>query len=972
MNEIRLWGMKQNNLKNIQVSIPLGSMTVICGPSGSGKSSLAFETLYAEGQRRYVESLSNYTKQFLNKAPKPDLEGISNIPPALALEQKNSVKNSRSTVATTTEIVDYLRLLYEKIGQAYCPDHHITFEKDNPTSGTNKILKEFSGKRAYILSPVFVDKRLLKGRKLHEILVKEGFLRIYVPKLTLKKPKKQTSSKTKAKLSKSKEQKIYANVEMGEVFELNDPRLKKTAPQQLFYVVVDRLQLSKEDKGRCIDSLSQAYKTSVKYNKDLSSAQAIVLTTEGQQLTLSESLSCSVCNLTFPQITSQLFSFNNPVGACPTCKGFGNTLSVAEEKVIPNTKLSLSEGALQPFEMPSAKKDKRTLMSFCKKAKIRTNVPWENLPAKHKKAIWEGNENFYGVEGLFEYLETKKYKMHVRVFLARYKSPRLCKTCQGTRLVSEAQQVLINHSSISDLCRMTIEDLRSFLLALKLSPSEKATCKDILHSLTSRLGFLCDVGVSYLSLDRPTKTLSGGEYQRINLSNQLGMGLSQILYVLDEPTVGLHPRDNERLIQILKKLNDLGNTMVIVEHDHDVIKNSTYVIEMGPQSGHLGGEILFAGEKSKFFQFENSKTRPFLEANPGRALPRNPRPVNPKTHKYQLKLTGCTGHNLKNINLEIPLNRLVTVTGVSGSGKSSLVSKTLYPALARQLNVEYKTGLEFKGLSGASHIKNILLIDQSPIGKTARSNLMTYMKVYDPIRSLLATTLEAKARGYTPGTFSLNVDGGRCPTCKGLGFEVVDMVFMDDIYILCDACDGKKFRPEILEIEYRKKNVAEIMKLTVAEAMEFFISLPNIRRPLSVLKDVGLEYLTLGQSSSSLSGGERQRLKIAKELHNTSQKTTLYILDEPTTGLHFAEVHLLMKVLHRLVDNGNSVLLVEHNLEVIRDSDYIIDIGPEAGAKGGEIVAHGSPEKIMRSRKSLTGRYLKKYVKDLTPKAKKL
>ncbi|MCB0355624.1 MAG: excinuclease ABC subunit A, partial [Bdellovibrionales bacterium] len=537
LKEIQLWGVKQNNLKNISVNIPLGSMTVVCGPSGSGKSSLAFETLYAEGQRRYIESLSNYTKQFLNKAPKPDVEGINNIPPALALEQKNSVKTSRSTVGTSTEVIDYLRLLYEKMGEAYCPDHHILLEKDDVISGSKKVLQEFTDKRGYILAPIPTENRVLAGRKLYDLLLKEGYQRIY-------KPAKQVDAKTESKSKKKSTKKAlkedsgpwptYDKVKVGEVIDLSDPKLRKTVPKDFFYIVIDRLAFTEKDKGRIIDSLSQAFRASLKFNKDSIISRATVITTDGEQLLLSEDFSCSVCGYHFPNITSQLFSFNSPAGACEECKGFGNVLSIDEEKVIPNPQLSIYDGALTPFEMNSAKSDRRTLLAFCKKAKIDVHTPWAQLTASQRKKIWEGTEDFYGVLGLFEYLETKKYKMHVRVFLSRYKSPRTCKVCGGTRLRPEAQQVLLRGHSISDLCALSIKDLIDFFAHLTLSKKELETCKEVYQQIFSRLGFLNDVGVGYLTLDRPTKTLSGGEYQRLSLSNQLGMGLSQTLYVLDE------------------------------------------------------------------------------------------------------------------------------------------------------------------------------------------------------------------------------------------------------------------------------------------------------------------------------------------------------------------------------------------------------------------------------------------------------
>lgn len=987
MKDIHLWGVKQNNLKNIEVRIPVGSMTVICGPSGSGKSSLAFETLFAEGQRRFIESMSNYARQFLNKAPKPDIEGINNIPPAISIEQKNTVKSSRSTVGTTTEIIDYLRLLYEKIGKSYCPTHHCPTEKESVTEATEKVIKNFSGKRGYILVEISEEGRVAEGKKLHSLLLQDGYLRIYIPKVpegvaiaktTTKKTAKKVKSAKALELKKSSKNNIAENnigamtishkggvtqEEMGTIVEIGDAAaIKKGLPKESFYLVIDRMSFNEDERGRTADSLTQAYEASIKYNTHLLTRRATVLTTEGQRLQVSEEASCPVCGYTPPPVSSKLFSFNSPIGACPTCKGFGNTLDIDEEKVIPNPSLSLAQGALTPFWMPSAAHEKKQLLSYCKKAKIDVHTPWKELPKEHRVVIWNGNKEFFGVRGLFEYLDQIKYKMHVRVFISRFRSPFLCSTCKGTRLRSEANHVLVASSNINELSSMTIEELNQFFQKLEISVHHQEVAGEVLKQIRSRLEFLIRVGVHYLSLGRETRTLSGGEYQRLILANQLGMGLSQALYVLDEPTVGLHPRDNDRLISILKDLKDLGNTLVIVEHDHDVIKSSEYIIEMGPGSGYLGGEVVYSGTTSDFYNYEKSNTVPYLKASKNKAPLRTIRPVDVDSYKVKIELKGAKGHNLKNLDVVIPLNRLVTVTGVSGSGKSTLITKTLYPALARALDLEYLPAQEYAGLDGVDHIKNVLLIDQSPIGKSARSSPITYLKAFDAIRTIMSTTQESQVRGYTPGTFSLNVDGGRCPVCKGTGYEEIDMMFMDNVVIPCDVCDGKKYRPEILEIQYKNKNISEILSMTVSEAMNFFVAHPNIRKPLSVLKEVGLDYLQLGQPANSLSGGESQRLKIAKELSQVQQKSTLYILDEPTTGLHFREVELLMKVLNKLIETGGSVVVVEHNLDVIRGSDYVIDLGPEAGQKGGNIVAHGSPDEIMKVKESLTGQYLKRYI----------
>lgn len=953
-NSIHAWGIRQNNLKGVEIDVPLGSFTVVCGPSGSGKSSLAFETLYAEGQRRYIESLSSYSRQFLNKAPKPDLDGIENIPPAISIEQKNSVKTSRSTVGTTTELIDYLRLIFEKIGHAYCPDHKLELVVDSPSSAAARVLSIFKGERGYVMVRVPEGGRLVDGKKLLGLLKSEGFRRIHLPK----KGEKLAWQKGDT----------FTQVTLGEIVDLDDPGLsKKGVPKSDFHLIIDRLVFSEEERSRIADSLAQAFGASMKFSKTVTASQAEVFTVDGRRLLISEENSCSVCGFKFPTISSALFSFNSPVGACGTCNGFGNTLSLDEGKIVPNPELSLAKGAISPFAMPSAAYDRRALKAFCKKMKIDVDLPWKDLPEKQRQLIWNGNDDFYGVKGLFEYLETKKYKMHVRVFISRFKSPFTCQSCKGSRLKPEALQVLVRGKSISHLTSMTLADLYAFVQTIELSEFERDVCKEPLRQLRERLRYLNDVGVGYLTVDRPTRTLSGGEFQRLQLANQLGMGLSKTLYVLDEPTVGLHPRDTDRLIGVLKRLRELGNTLVVVEHDPDVIKNASHVIEMGPGSGHLGGQVIFKGASKDFMVSKESVTAAFLRPS-GWVPPNEPRPVDIVEHKYMLTFKGCAGHNLKNIDVDIPLNRLITVTGVSGSGKSTLVTKTIYPAVARHLGVEYLPGMPFKAVTGLERIKGVVLIDQSAIGKTARSNPLTYLKIFDLIRAIMAAAPEAKNRGYNAGTFSLNVDGGRCPVCKGIGFETVDMLFMDDIEIKCDACDGRRYRPEILEVTYKNKNIDEILNMTVSEAMDFFVAHPNVRRPLSVLREVGLDYLKLGQSANTLSGGESQRMKLARELAGQHQKQTLYILDEPTTGLHFREVNLLLKVLNRLVEAGSTVLLVEHNLEVINQSDYIIDIGPEAGQEGGEIMATGTPSQLMkRAAKSHTGRYLKAYVEELSP-----
>ncbi len=1002
MKSIHLWGVRQNNLKNIEVEIPLGSFTVVCGPSGSGKSSLAFQTLYAEGQRRYIESLSSYARQFLGKAPKPELDGISNIPPAIAIEQKNSVKTSRSTVGTTTEVIDYLRLLFEKIGAPTCPTYGFRVTNDAPTEATGKVVQELEGKRGYILAPITFAKGRLPADALLKLLIQEGYQRILIPPgATMPTPAKVKRGSAKASLSSTKKaskksaalrdneegstepsegeslsvlqatasvglpkcREYDASPEVGTVYEIQPTDSEMVLPISDFFVVIDRVAFRAEDRGRIGDSISQAYQATLKFNVGLEAGRVTVMTTDGKRLSFSADRACAQCGFVFPTPSAALFSFNSPIGACTGCNGFGNTLSLDEAKIVPNPALSLSEGALHPFSMPSAAYDRKQLASYCKSAGIDMKMPWNRIPQAAREKIWNGDGKFYGVTGLFEYLETKKYKMHVRVFLSRYKSPQPCGVCRGARLKPETQLFLVGGKSISQLATMTIGELFKFINSLQLSPMEDEMAGEVFRQLRSRLSFLNDVGVEYLTMDRPTRSLSGGEYQRLNLAKQLGMGLSQTLYVLDEPTVGLHPRDNDRLIGILKQLNALGNTLVVVEHDHDVIASSDHLIEVGPGSGHLGGQIVYSGPTKDFYQSKDSPTAPYLRADsPLKKVDLRTRQTSIAEHRFAIELKGCRGNNLKNVDVKFPLNRLVTVTGVSGSGKSSLVSQTLYPIVAQHLRVEYRIGQPFDDISGLEHLKGVLFIDQSPIGKTARSSPVTYLKIFDAIRTLMSALPESKLRGYTPGTFSLNVDGGRCPVCKGLGVEVVDMMFMDDVALVCDSCDGKKYRRELLEVKYKDKNIHEILNMTVEEAMEFFVAYPQIRKPLSFLREVGLGYVRLGQSASTLSGGESQRLKIAREFVGTQQKGTLYILDEPTTGLHFREIEMLMRVLHRLVESGGSVILIEHNLDVIRSSDWVIDMGPDAGKAGGEITAAGTPKEIMANSKSLTGQYLKRYL----------
>ncbi len=922
----------QNNLKGIDVDIPLESFTVICGLSGSGKSSLAFETLYAEGQRRYLQNLSNYIKQYIIQQKQPEVESITNLPPALALEQKNNVRSSRSTVASLSGLADHLRLIFEKLSVAFCPEHKIPLESFSPSSAANYLIKNFSGERAFLLLPV-TTKSILNPKDFLKVLHKVGFSRILLPK--------------KSQITK------------GQIKEVID--LKKI-PASDFFILIDRISVEQKEKSRLVDSLSQAFQINRFFQTETQALGDKVLFTSltGEQKWFSKKKRCRECSfeLSVP-ITSPLFSFNSPLGACTKCQGYGYTLKIDEKKVIPHPKLSIKQGAVKPLTTPSSYRWRKALKKYCLSNKI-YEKPWCDLSLRQRQKLWKGEKDFKGIEDYFKYLGRKRHKMHVRILLSRYRSPFFCEDCKGTRLRKEVQNIFLHKKKYTDYMKMTLGDLKNLFDETSFSSTQINKCKDALEALKNNLNYLNSVGLSYLNLDRPISTLSGGELQRLNLSNQLGLRLSQVLYVLDEPTVGLHPRDTHRMIELLKELKSLGNTIVVVEHDQDVIENSDHIIEMGPESGQRGGEILWTGLKEDFLSSEKSNTVSYLKRNS--MLLRTFRPIDKKSYKYSLVLKKAEGHNLKKVNLFIPLNRFVVVTGVSGSGKSSLISETLYPILENQINGGSLESLKYESLSGSHFLKNVILMNQSEVGRTSRSSIISYLKSYDIIRKLFAGTPLSKKQGFKASHFSLNVEGGRCPSCKGLAYQEIDMVFMDPIKVPCEDCKGKKFQKEILKIQYKEKNIFQILNLTVEEGFHFFRSEASLLRTFSALREVGLSYVTLGQNTASLSGGERQRLKLAKELLNSQQEKTLYILDEPTKGLHFREIDLLLKVLNRLVESGGSVLVIEHNLEIIKEADYVIDIGPEAGEKGGKLVAEGSPLELLSFKKSHTAFYLKEYL----------
>ncbi len=925
MKSIELYGVKQNNLKNIDIKIPLQKLTVICGPSGSGKSSLAFETLFAEGQRRFIESLSNYARQFIQKSPRPDLDSALNLPPAIALEQKNGIRNSRSTVGSMTEIYDYLRLLFDKIAEPYCPTHNVLCHKHSSSFASKQLFESHLGKRGYLVIPVHPHTSRTR-LDLHAWLLQQGYLRVLLP------------SKTETKL-----------------FELSDPKLiKKGLPKSEFYLVIDRFEVTMAEAPRIGDSMEQAYLL-YKSLHDTTDGTAYFIFNDQIQI-YSEKLSCPICQFEPIQKSVPLFNSNSPMGACPRCKGFGNTLELDINKIIPDPTRSIQKGAIEPFSMPSAESENKELLKFCKKQKILTDVPWSELSEEQKTAIWKGNEDFIGVEGLFRFLDTMKYKMHVRVFISRYRTAALCPDCHGNRLRPEAYSYQVHQNNWVYFSKQSAADLKKWFAHTSFSEHEQSIVFELKTQILNRLNYLCDVGLSYLTLERETRTLSGGEYQRMMLSNQLGMELSQALYILDEPTIGLHPKDNLKLIQIIKRIRDIGNTLVVVEHDEDVIKSSDYVIEIGPGSGLYGGEVLFSGTSEGFLKSPESLTSQYIRlAGQKDLIPLLKRPIDIETYKFKINLKGCQGHNLKNIDASIPLNRFVVISGVSGSGKSTLIRQILYPALANYFKKDFARPLAFSKIDGTDYIKDVVLLDQASLSKNARSLPITYLKLFDRIRDIFASQPQAKLRNCTPGSFSLNVDGGRCPACKGSGVEEVDLVFMDNVVLTCEECGGKRYKDDILNVTFQGRSIVDVLNMTVEEAGRLFSFDAQLHRGLNLLKEVGLSYLKLGQSTSSLSGGEAQRLKIAFELLGAKQKQTLYILDEPTTGLHFREVDLLIKLLQKLVDSGASILIIEHNLRVIQSADWVIELGPEGGEQGGYLIAQGTPEQISQNPDSVTG-----------------
>jgi excinuclease ABC subunit A len=911
-------GARAHNLKNLNLDLPRRALTVITGLSGAGKSSLAFDTIYAEGHRRYVESLSTYARQFLERVEKPDVDYVEGISPAIAIEQVNPVKHTRSTVGTTTEIYDYLRLLFAKIGRTVCPECGVQVQPDTVQGTVDRLFTEHPGQRALILYPLPITAATTLPGLVANLLA-EGFVRVRV---------------------------------RDQVHTLTPTLRLDLAGLATIEVVVDRLVLVERQQSRLAESLETAF---IK-----GSGMALVEIVGEGTWRLSDQFHCLPCGRVFERPTPLFFSFNNPRGACPACKGFGNILDYDLDLIIPNPHKSLAEGAIEPWTLPRyVRHYTDELRQLARREDIDIHRPYHQLPAEQQHKILHGCGDFIGVLPFFRRLEAKKYKLYIRVFLSRYVTAVDCAQCEGTRLRQDALYVKVGGHSIAELSRMTVEALERFLDAVTLTPFEREIAQNLLSQLQARLSFLRHVGLNYLTIDRLTRTLSGGEAQRINLANQLGARLTDTLYILDEPTIGLHPRDTQRLIAILQQLTDQGNTVIVVEHDRDVIAAADHVVDLGPGAGEHGGELIFSGPTEKLRRDPTSLTARYLRDELIIPVPRQRR----STDGRSLQLLGARENNLQGIDITIPLQTLTCITGVSGSGKSTLVHDTLYRALERVFHgTSAKIG-KFDRIVGVENLRDVILLDQQPIGKTPRSNPVTYVDAFGPIRKLFAQTSRARFAGYRAGDFSFNLPGGRCEACEGNGYLRIEMHFMADLYVTCEHCGGARFKPGILEVRYGGVNIHEALQMSVTQAVDFFTEAPQAQTRLALLAEVGLGYIRLGQPANTLSGGEAQRLKIAAELGKKDPRDILYILDEPTTGLHFDDVRTLVRVLNRLVDQGNTVVVVEHNLEVIKTGDYVIDLGPGGGEGGGELVAMGPPEAIACSQRSHTGRYLRGVLK---------
>jgi excinuclease ABC subunit A len=908
---IEIIGAKSHNLKNIHCRIPRGKITVITGVSGSGKSTLAFDTLFAEGQRRYIESLSTYARQFLEKMDRPDVEAIHGIPPAIAIEQRNTVKNARSTVGTASEIYDYLRLLFAKIGEVFCPQCHIKVSGETVESVVEQIMGQTLGKKILILAQISLDKSEEIDSKMRD-LIKNGYYRVW---------------------------------EAGEVLDLTTLPHSHLQNRRSFSLVVDRLIPGEKNRSRLAEAIQSAFQ--------LGNGKIEVMVEDGERISFKRSFSCNRCGRNFSEPEPLLFSFNSPIGACPTCQGFGRIIGIDWEKVIPDPKKTLKQRPFAPWNTPAYEDLYEYLWEACRRHRIPTQKPFEELRANQKEILLYGKGEFIGLKGFFEWMEGKRYKVHYRVFLSKYRAYTPCPACRNTRLKEEALHVLMGGKNIAQLCEMSISDLQIFFKNLPIRDFQKRMGERLLKEITDRVGFMVDVGLGYLTLFRQTRTLSSGEYQRITLARALGSALTETLYVLDEPSIGLHARDTYRLLQALQQLRKDGNTVVVVEHDPDMIRAADEIIDLGPGAGRQGGQVIFQGDVETLLTKKDSMTARYLRD--GMAICSEGSQRKPKGW---ITIRNAREHNLKGIDVKIPLGVMVCITGVSGAGKTTLVQNILYAGAKGNADSEFEKGA-FDSIKGLEQINDLILVDQSPIGKSPRSNPATYVKVFTEIRDLFSLSRDAKRYGFKPRHFSFNTEGGRCETCQGAGIQVLDMQFLEDVIITCEACEGKRFRPEILKVRYRDKNISEILNMTVDEAIAFFQDHHRIISKLQVLEDVGLGYLVLGQSTNTLSGGESQRLKLGQHIVRSQEGKNLFIFDEPTTGLHLADIELLLTTFQKLLSEGHSLIVIEHNLDLIRCADYIIDLGPEGGEEGGRVIAEGDLKTIMASKRSYTGQFLR-------------
>ena len=909
---IEIIGAKSHNLKNVSCRIPRGKITVVTGVSGSGKSTLAFDTLFAEGQRRYIESLSTYARQFLEKMDRPDVEAIHGIPPAIAIEQKNPVKNARSTVGTASEIYDYLRLLFAKIGEVFCPNCHVKVSGDTVEGVVEQILSRYPGVKCLVLAPVPLTKDMDVDSHLKD-LIRNGYYRIW---------------------------------EGGEILDLTTLSLDAVSSRPTLSLLVDRTVSDERNRSRLAEAVQRAFQ--------LGKNRLEIVLEKGERIAFSRSFSCNRCGRTFSEPEPLLFSFNSPIGACSTCQGFGRIIGIDWEKVIPDPRKTLKQKPFAPWNSPAYEDLYDYLWKACERFRIPTQKPFEELLPGQKEIILNGKGEFMGLRGFFEWMEGKRYKVHYRVFLSKFRAYTPCPVCHSMRLKEEALYVRIADKNIAQLGEMSISDLQFFFHRLPIQEFQEQVARRLLKEIRDRLRFMVDVGLGYLTLSRQTRTLSSGEYQRITLARALGSALTDTLYVLDEPSIGLHARDTYRLLKALEHLRERGNTVVVVEHDSEMILAADEVIDLGPGAGTLGGKIVFQGGVNSLLQEKDSLTARFLRD--GMAAYDGRPPAEPTGW---ILIRNAREHNLKGIDVKIPLGVMVCITGVSGAGKTTLVQNILYAGAKGNGNSEFERGA-FDAIEGIDKVNDLILIDQSPIGKSLRSNPATYIKVFSEIRDLFARTREARRFGLKPRHFSFNTEGGRCEACQGAGLQVLDMQFLEDVIITCETCEGKRFRPEILKILYRERNISEILAMTVDEALIFFKDHSRIVSRLQVLKDVGLGYLGLGQATNTLSGGESQRLKLASYIVQGGKGKNLFIFDEPTTGLHLADVALLVRTFQKLLSQGHSLIVIEHNLDFVRHADHVIDLGPGGGEEGGRVVAQGTLRTIMASKQSHTGEFLRK------------